>query len=209
MAKLNAALRLKAEIVAPGADFKKENESDLKSQQDTREKEENKPSENDKTEVTDNPSTTTEGRALARLLNSAYTPEDADPTIDTDKVQTARVRTKAAYRLFASRLETESDPLTMDESEDACLELADSTVDVDGLSGLEDGFAEEDEDGDNQTHPETNADVFTNAGSPSTADDNDTDYTEGIPLALDDQEVLSDADPTLWNMAQAPAGGTC
>ncbi len=209
MAKLNAALRLSAEIVAPATDFKKENESDLKKQQNTRENEENKPSVEDKTEVRDNPTTTeSASTARSRLTKSAYTPEDADPTLDTDKVQTASVKTKAVFRLFASRLETESDPLTMDESEDACL-TADSTVDIDGLSELEDGFAVEDEDGDNQTHDQTNADVFTTAGPPSTADDNDTDYTDGIPLELDDQEVLSDADPTLYNMAQPPAGGTC
>jgi hypothetical protein len=96
-------------------------------------------------------------------------------------------------KVKADRLNTESDPLTMDE-EDACLAtvLAGSTVDGD----FPPGFVTEFEVAED---PETEGYLC--------ADSDDTWESDATEVeGCDEVEILSDADARLYNLATQPLG---
>lgn len=197
MIKVNAAYRLlaSAEVTAeetvmqgPAIDYQKENHDELKQSQNDHQKDEDKEAQSpssdmSKTSVSDNTSAASMLKAMARKLKAAKVKAASTPN--------AKSEGDTADVMYADRLNTESDPLTMDE-EDACLASlieAESTVDGDYPPGFTPKF--------NVTEdPKT-----TGYTSASGADNWESDATE-----VEGDEVLSDADPRLFNLAQQPLG---
>ncbi len=180
MFQLKAATRLMADqALAPAESFRSENEENLKGQQHEREGLENKSDGGTGAKdstVKADATAPTQDFHKTAVRNHPHPSEAADSLNTDDLPQTTS--TQANLRLLADRLLTEDDPLTSQEE---------------NASDTSDGIVPNSEQGFEQTVDEGWPDPLNVEGSDCTED-------------ADDPNVLADADPKLFNVANQPLG---